>query len=312
VPRCPELKTGIPSPIHFSRLLSEFGRPDVIHLTTQGPFGMTGRLLARSSGICCCGFRHTDWPGYTATYLSALIGGSRGFRRAYSELGRQFEAWFFAECKVVFCHTEASAARLQSGPTCAKIVLISEFLDTSRFPICAVTKPPLAGRALSLAYVGRLALEKSLDSLLKYSMDSGIVIHVVGDGPLRSQLERRYPAAYYHGYLYGNTLRRALASADYLALPSCTETLGLVVLEAAACGVPSILIQGVCPSELVRRYAAGIFVPRFEEPHWVDVARAVRDSPSYEGLLRGCREMATDQSVEVGTERILSTWLSVI
>jgi glycosyltransferase involved in cell wall biosynthesis len=193
------------------------------------------------------------------------------------------------------------------------VVLVSQFLDTARFPICEDRKPQKAdGRDLSLVYIGRLALEKSVDSLLQFSRCPGVTVHVVGDGPLRPKLVREYPTAQYHGFLQGGVLREAIEACDYLVLPSRTETLGLVVLEAAACGVPTILLRGEVPSEIVERYSAGVLVESFDGLDWIKTARAIRASRRYDLLVNGCRIMARSQSVEFGAKRMIDAWRHLI
>jgi glycosyltransferase involved in cell wall biosynthesis len=313
VPRCPELKTGIINLSDIASIEHHFGCPDVVHVATQGPFGLAGRRFAAKHGIRSSGFCHTNWPAYSETYLSRFVWNTNVGKRVCASFGSQLAKRFFAHCEIVFCHTSASAAQLSREETGQEVILVSEFLDTARFPICASGKPLKTDRSsLVLVYVGRLALEKSLDSLLQYSRYRGITVHVVGDGPLRPKLITEYPNAIYHGYLQGAALREVIEASDYLVLPSTTETLGLVVLEAAACGVPAILLRGEVPSEIVEHYSAGVLVDGFGSPEWIETAKAVRASQRYDALLKGCRAMAQSQSVEFGAKRMLDAWRHLV
>jgi glycosyltransferase involved in cell wall biosynthesis len=298
VPMFPDLTTGILTPRQISILSDRFGFPDIVHAVTQGPFGAAGHLFARAKRISCTSFCHTNWPAYFEAYLGA----------AYAGLGSRYERWFFSRCETLFCHTRASAARLEWHSSPPLIVVLSQFLDTVRFPICHRNEPPKTNAKLSLVYAGRLAREKSVHTLLQYSDHPGVVVHVAGDGPLRSRLQRKYAAAIFHGYLDGAALRNVIRQSDYLVLPSLTETLGLVVLEAAAWGTPSVSIRGAVPSEVVERYDAGIFFDSLDEPDWLEVARDTRSSEHYHALVRGCRSMATSHAADIGAERMLSFW----
>ncbi len=85
-------------------------------------------------------------------------------------------------------------------------------------------------------YVGRVAVEKNIEAFLALDLPGTKV--VVGDGPARAGLERRYPEVKFLGALTGETLARAYAGSDVFVFPSRTDTFGLVVLEALASGLP--------------------------------------------------------------------------
>jgi glycosyltransferase involved in cell wall biosynthesis len=308
VPMYSELKTGFLSLGEVMRLSRQIGRPDIVHIATPGPFGMTGRLFAAKRGLACTGFLHTDWIGYAKAYLGVANSTDGYCHRFCSTLASKFERWFYSRCEILFCHTRASAAGLNWHGDGPRVVMSAQFLDTMRFPVSNGNKPSKTSKTLSVVYLGRLAREKSIHNLLEYATYPGIVINVVGDGPLRPELMRRYPRAVFHGYMDGEILLNTIKGNDYLVLPSRTETLGLVVLEAAACGVPSILIRGMVPSSIVERYESGILVDSLDEPEWIATAKAVRASPRYETLVGGCRNMATAHSAEFGTESLLSSW----
>jgi glycosyltransferase involved in cell wall biosynthesis len=308
VPRCHDLKTGLLTLKDLARVEYEFGCPDIVHIVTQGPFGLAGRRFASRRGIQSTAFCHTNWPAYSEEYLGSVLWDSRRARRACANLGAQLASWFFTDCEILFCHTRATADNLLHRRKRQDVVLVSEFLDTARFPIGVSRRLKGYSSNLSLLYVGRLAPEKSLDKLLQHAGSPKVAVHIVGDGPLRPKLVRDYPNAFYHGCLHGDDLKEFIEGCDYLVLPSRSETLGLVVLEAAACGVPSILLREEVPSELVANYSAGIVVEDFESSEWIDAARAIRASPLYELLTNRCRVMARSQSVEFGAERMLQVW----
>jgi len=114
------------------------------------------------------------------------------------------------------------------------VVPWSRGVDTALFrPGC---EPALdLPRPVFLA-VGRLAPEKNLDGFLGLDLPGSRL--VVGDGPDRARLQARYPGAVFAGSRHGEDLVRHMASADVLVFPSRTDTFGLVMLEAMACGLP--------------------------------------------------------------------------
>ena len=116
-----------------------------------------------------------------------------------------------------------------------------------------------------ILYVGRLAREKRLLDLFAAAKElKGARFALVGDGPQRDALERRFAAVptVFTGFLRGETLAQAFASADVFAFPSESETFGQVVLQAMASGVPPVVIEGTAPAELVPNGIAGVHVKR--------------------------------------------------
>jgi glycosyltransferase involved in cell wall biosynthesis len=85
-------------------------------------------------------------------------------------------------------------------------------------------------------YVGRVAVEKNIEAFLRTTHPGTKV--VVGDGPARTALKARFPQARFLGPMFGEELASAYAAADVFVFPSKTDTFGLVMIEALACGVP--------------------------------------------------------------------------
>jgi glycosyltransferase involved in cell wall biosynthesis len=104
-------------------------------------------------------------------------------------------------------------------------------------------------------YVGRIAVEKNLEALLDLDLPGSLVI--VGDGPARAWLERRYPRARFLGPLFGEALARVYASADVFAFPSKTDTFGIVMVEALACGLPVAAFPVAGPLDVIGDSGAG-------------------------------------------------------
>jgi glycosyltransferase involved in cell wall biosynthesis len=97
--------------------------------------------------------------------------------------------------------------------------------------------PEMTGLKVPVAlHVGRVAVEKNIGAFLQADWPGAKV--VVGDGPARAALQARYPQALFLGALHGEALAAAYRSADVLAFPSLTDTFGLVIIEALACGTP--------------------------------------------------------------------------
>ena len=105
-------------------------------------------------------------------------------------------------------------------------------------------------------YVGRVAVEKNIEAFL--ALDLPGTKWVVGDGPARPALERRFPAAMFHGMKTGEDLAWHYQNADVLVFPSRTDTFGLVMLEAMACGTPVAAYPVPGPLDVVVAGVSGI------------------------------------------------------
>jgi glycosyltransferase involved in cell wall biosynthesis len=104
-------------------------------------------------------------------------------------------------------------------------------------------------------YVGRVAVEKSLEDFLRLPLAGTKV--VVGDGPSREDLERHFPQVVWRGYRFGDDLAAHFASADCFVFPSRTETFGNVILEALASGLPVASVPAPGPIDLIKEGVNG-------------------------------------------------------
>ena len=106
-----------------------------------------------------------------------------------------------------------------------------------------------------LLYVGRVAVEKNVEAFLDLDIDAEKVM--VGDGPQRAELQARYPDARWLGYRKGQPLIDEYAAADAFVFPSRTDTFGLVMLEALACGTPVAAYPVTGPIDVVQQGVTG-------------------------------------------------------
>jgi glycosyltransferase involved in cell wall biosynthesis len=146
-------------------------------------------------------------------------------------------------------HRQASVNLATSAATCVKlrrrgiprVGLWRRGVDMDLFgPHRRTRRPePRGGRRVAL-YVGRVAAEKGLDALAPLAATPTIEVVIVGDGPHRDALQERLAGARFAGPLRGDALARAYADADVFVFPSTTDTLGLVLLEALASGLPVV------------------------------------------------------------------------
>ncbi len=225
------------------RKLRKF-RPDIVHIATEGPIGWSARGWCKANGVPFTSAFHTRFPDYAAmrTGLSA---------ERFWPIMRRFHRTSYA----VLVSTPTLAAEL-AGHGIHQTALWSRGIDASVFhpanpPLDALKDLP---RPIMLN-VGRVAVEKNLSAFLDADVPGTKV--VVGNGPDLAQLRTRYSGVHFTGALSGQTLARAYCSADVFVFPSLTDTFGLVMIEALACGVPVAGFSVPGPIDIVGKEGRG-------------------------------------------------------
>lgn len=219
-----EIRLAVAPRFGARRALNEFN-PDIVHISTEGPIGWSARAWCLSQNKPFTSAFHTRFPDYASvrTGLSP--------DRFWPIMRR-----FHAPSKAVLAATPALMAELAERGI-PQTRLWSRGVDTGIFHD---KQPPLESlshlpRPLFLS-VGRVAKEKNLDAFLQCNVAGSKV--VVGDGPMLAELKAKYPDVHFTGSLQGAELAGAYAAADVFVFPSKTDTFGLVLIEALACGVP--------------------------------------------------------------------------
>lgn len=215
-----ELRLALPSPAKIARLIEQAG-PDAIHIATEGPIGLLVRRYCRAHKRRFTTSFHTRFPDYISARLpipeSAVWAALR---------------WFHGQSSAVMAATPALAAEL-SARRFNNIKLWPRGVDASLF---APREIDLGLPKPIFLSVGRIAVEKNLEAFLDLDLPGTKI--VVGDGPDREKLQRRYPSAVFPGKKFGRELADYYAAADVFVFPSRTDTYGLVLLEALASGAP--------------------------------------------------------------------------
>jgi glycosyltransferase involved in cell wall biosynthesis len=254
LPMYPEVKLTPPQ-WGISAQLRRF-KPDLLHLAGLAALGPTGRYVARNLRLPLVAAYHTDWPAYSEHY-------GMGFLRS---LIYRYLRWIHNGCALTLCPSSATIADLRAHGF-RRLRLWGRGVDTARFHPGFRSEAWRRSIGLQpdealLLYVGRLATEKRVE-LLAEAVEGleGVRLALVGDGPARSQLEQRLAGAPVHftGYLQGEALSTAYASADAFVFPSDTETFGQVIQEAMASGLPVVAARAGGAIDLVRDGVTGTF-----------------------------------------------------
>lgn len=196
--------------------------PDALHISVEGPLGLAARRYAKKRGIHFTTAYHTRFPEYAQIYAGIPLSWTYGFAR-----------WFHNGAANVMVAAESLKTDLEKWGF-KNLVIWPRGVDTELFS--PEDKLDLPGERPLFMYMGRVAAEKNLDAFL--SLDLPGTKYIVGDGPDLKRLKKKYPNAVFTGYKFGKELAQHLAAADVFVFPSLTDTLGLVMLEANACGTP--------------------------------------------------------------------------
>jgi len=242
-PSYPGIRLALSPGAHVARELRAF-RPHAIHIATEGPLGLAVRGYCRARGVPFTSSYHTRYPEYLRARWPIPLGLTYAWlRRFHGAAARTFVS-------------SATLQRQLSGRGFAHLHLWRRGVDLRRFrplpphPQLAHLPRPL------MACVGRLAIEKNLEAFLRLELPGTKLM--IGDGPQRAVLAARYPTALFTGYRFGEDLARCLASADVLVFPSLTDTFGLAMSEALACGVPVAAFPVPGPPDVIEQDVTGV------------------------------------------------------
>jgi 1,2-diacylglycerol 3-alpha-glucosyltransferase/glucuronosyltransferase len=241
VPGEPDLLLSTEPTRHFQRLLGA-RIPAALHIATEGPLGWAARALAKAAGWPFTTSYHTRFP----EYLKARFGFPTTW--TYSILRR-----FHRESRAILVPTEAMRGELQRAGF-ERTRVWGRGVDSLRFapgPRDALDLPrPI------LLYAGRVAPEKNLEAFAALDLAGSRV--VVGDGPELGRLRARYPDVHWLGGQPHDSLARYYRAADVFVFPSRTDTFGLVMLEAMACGCPVAAYPVTGPIDVVTPGVSGV------------------------------------------------------
>lgn len=341
MPAYPELDLVWPNARAAEHALTDFA-PDAVHVSTPGPVGLLGRRLAlrrkRRLGhrsLLLAGTYHTDFPAYARDIL-----GDHGLAALATVLARRFYAPFD---RVLVRSAATARSLLASGvlaqprcsqPTaadkppdddacaplgCSRLGLIRAGVDLSRF------SPAFADRAIwtrllphapahhkRLLYVGRVSREKNtllMAHIWRHLRAAGDALRlvIVGDGPAAGELRAALGEDRVHflGPRFGGELAALYASADLLLFPSRTDTLGQVVLEAQASGLPAMVSTEGGPAGVIRDQRhprpTGLALPACSEAdarQWAAAAASLlADEPRRAAMAAAAAEHMADRSI---------------
>ncbi len=240
-PTYPEIRLALAAGARVARMIEAF-EPDAVHLETEAPLGIAARRHCLANGRPFTTAYHTQFPEYVHARCRLPVSISYRWLR-----------WFHGAAAAVLVPTRAIHQRL-SARGFTNLAYWSRGVDLSLFAPTA--REARAHERPIFLYAGRVAIEKSLEDFLRLDLPG--TKWVVGDGPARAGLEARFPQAIFHGMKYGAALAYFYQQADAFVFPSRTDTFGLVLVEAMACGTPVAAYPVTGPIDVIRDPAVGV------------------------------------------------------
>jgi len=254
--------------------------PDAVHVSTEGPLGLAARNWCVRRGRPFTTAYHTQFPEYVRARAPIPL-----------SVGYAAVRWFHGRATRTLVTTPSMQRQLEARGL-RNLHLWGRGVDTELFR-------PRAKDFLDLPrpiwlYFGRVAVEKGIGDFLALDLPGTQL--VVGDGPACAELKRRYPRAVFAGYRHGEDLAAHISASDVFVFPSRTDTFGLVLLEAMACGVPVAAYPVTGPIDVVRDGVTGVLSE--------DLRRAALQALELDPA--ACRAHALAHSWEASTRQFLS------
>ena len=291
------MRLGVPGLPDLVETLAE-GRYDLVHVTAPGPAGIAATLLSRVTGVPLLASHHTELAAY-----AGLRSGDDGVEA----IARTALAAFYGAAGHVLSPSPAADRSLASlGVDEDRIGRWERGVDTTRFAPVKADRDAYPGE-IKVLYAGRMTREKGVDLLADtfiraHAVDPRLHLLLAGGGPEEDELRARLgECATFLGWLSGEELARAYASADVFLFCSSTDTYGQVVLEAGASGLPVVAVAEGGPAALVENRHTGLLC-RPDADHLAGALLQLTSAPT---LRRQLGDAAVSQVRERSWERAL-------
>ena len=222
LPTYPEIRLALFPRRRLARAIEQFA-PDAIHIATEGTIGLGARAVCLAQNLPFTTSFHTRFPEYVHARFPFIS----------TDTVYRFLRWFHSPATAIMVATPSLKSELEANGF-ENLRIWTRGVDVDHFRPVPDAAMPFA-RPIWL-YVGRIAVEKNVEAFLKLDLPGTKV--VIGEGPARLSLARAFPDAKFLGAKSGEDLVRAYSASDVFVFPSLTDTFGLVMLEALACGVP--------------------------------------------------------------------------
>jgi glycosyltransferase involved in cell wall biosynthesis len=239
-PSYPSIRLALFPSFKVTKQLNEL-RPDAVHIATEGPIGSAARRWCLKHDVRFTTSYHTQFPEYLKLRLPLPLSWSYRWLRRFHD-----------NAVHTLVPTPSQKSRLEQWGF-SHVRVWGRGVDTTQF---TPNNPQITDLPRPIhVNMGRVAVEKNIEAFLDLDLPGSQV--VIGDGPDLDMLKRRYPRVTFTGAKYGKELASWLACADVFVFPSKTDTFGLVILEAMACGLPVAAYPVTGPKDIIEEGITG-------------------------------------------------------
>ena len=285
-------------------------RPDVLYIATEGPLGLSALRAARRLGIPVVSGFHTNFQQYSDHYGFGLL----------TRLLTGYLRWFHNRSRLTLVPSPSQRLELQRRGF-ERLELLARGVDGQLFHPARRSAGlraewGLGEDEIAVLHVGRLAAEKNLQLLTRaFRQLQGdlpqqrLRLVLVGDGPLRAQLQAELPEALFCGVQRGEALAAHYASGDLFLFPSLSETFGNVVLEALASGLAVVAFDQAAAAQHIRHGHNGALATPGDEAAFIESARWLLEDPE---SLRRVRLNARQHAGKQGWPAIVERFESLL
>lgn len=299
------LRIGMPA-VGRLKCLWKRQRPDVVHIATEGPLGCAALWMARRMKISVVSSFHTNFHSYGAHYGVGLL---QGVSFAYLRAFHNYTAATFAPTRAICDELGGQGVRHTR--------VMSRGVDCELYQPAARCEKLRASwidhaNALVVLYVGRIAQEKNMDCAIRgfYEIkrsqpDARFVL--VGDGPMRAELEQAHCEFIFTGFQRGADLAKCYASADVFLFPSVTETFGNVLTEAMASGLACVAYDYAAAREYASNAVNALLAAKGDEGGFIAAANRLANHP---GLVSQLGAAARDLAMQLSWGAVVRAYLA--
>ncbi|MFA5770724.1 MAG: glycosyltransferase family 1 protein [Patescibacteria group bacterium] len=233
----PEVRLSIFAQKKIEKIIAD-ENPDYIHIATEATLGLAARMVCVHNKFKFSTAYHTNIPMYLKVRTGFLFNSTYAYLR-----------WFHSPSESLMVSTESLKKELESHDF-KNIVVCPLGVDTDYFKRKINNDNQIVYPSPTFVFCGRVAVEKNIKEFLDCDLPGTKL--VIGDGPQRQELEKEYAdRAVFVGYKKGEDLINLLSVCDVFVFPSCTETFGLVMLEALSCGIPVAAHKVMGPRDII-------------------------------------------------------------
>ena len=274
----------------LAKMMKDF-MPDAIHIATEGPLGWAARKYCMRYGLKFTTCYHTQFPDYVAKRVCMFL---PFLYKTVHAMGLSVIKKFHAPSSGMLITTDSMTQQLKEWGITTPIYKFTRGIDTDLFHLADSNPLVFENLPKPIAlYVGRISIEKNIEEFLDMEWDGSKV--VVGHGPDAEYLQKSYPNVLFTDKKTGKELADHYHSADLFVFPSRTDTFGIVIIEALACGLPVAAHDVIGPRDIITDDTLGCLGENLSKAAKQAITKGTREQRSRYVIENYTWEKATEQ-----------------